>query len=153
MKSAVVISFALPLLFFLYPAYSSDITTTISSSGVIDGDTFDAENGQRVRVLNINTAEIGTERGKYAYYFARKLLKGKTVKLVKEPGKNKGRYGRYLYHVILPDGSNYATKMIHRGHSNYWKKYGATVLFDKEYKKAERYAKKHRLGIYKINRK
>lgn len=116
--------------------------------GVIDGDTFETDDGKVVRVLNINTPELGTEQGKKAYYFARKLLSGKKIMLIKE-GKEKGKYGRYLYHAILPDGTNFAERMIRRGHSRYYKKHGKSRLYGELYKEAERRARKERLGIWK----
>lgn len=117
-------------------------------SGVIDGDTFETSNGRVVRVLNINTPELGTEAGKRAYYYARKLLNKKKITLVGE-GKERGKYGRYLYHVILPDGSLFAQRMIRRGHSRYYIKYGKSKLFGEIFEEAEKEAKKKRLGMWK----
>jgi len=120
-------------------------------AGVIDGDTFETNDGRVVRILNINTPELGTEEGKRAYYYARRLLKGKKVTLIPE-GNRKGRYGRYLYHVILPGGVNYAEKVIRRGHSRYYIKYGRTKLFEQSYLSAEKEAVKKKLGIWRTKK-
>jgi len=120
----------------------------VVGAGVIDGDTFETADGRVVRILNINTSELGTEEGKRAYYYARRLLKRKKVALVKE-GKEKGKYGRYLFHVILPDGSNFAERMIRRGYSRYLTKYGKSVRYGRLYEQAESLARRERRGIWK----
>jgi len=96
----------------------------------------------------INTSELGTEEGKRAYYYARRLLKRKKVVLVKE-GRGKGKYGRYLFHVILPDGSNFAARMIRREYSSYFTKYGKSVRYGRLYEQAEFLARRQRHGIWK----
>lgn len=127
---------------------ASEIKLKVAPSGVIDGDTFDA--GEvRVRVLNINAPELGTMPGKYAYYHARKLLSGKEVTLIEEPNHGGDKYGRHLYHVILPDGKNFSAEMIRRGFSKYWIKYGRSKIYDAEYQAAEDEAREKCHGLWK----
>jgi len=120
----------------------------VVGAGVIDGDTFETADGRVVRILNINTPELGTEEGNRAYYYARKLLRRKKVVLVRE-GKEKGKYGRYLFHVILPDGSNFAERMIRRGYSRYFIKYGKSVRYGRLYEQAEFLARRQRRGVWR----
>jgi endonuclease YncB( thermonuclease family) len=61
-------------------------------------------------------------------------------------------YNRYLVYVmcIKEDGSefNYNIECVKEGRSAYFTKYGYSKRFDKEFKEAQDYAKKHKLGIW-----
>ncbi len=64
-------------------------------------------------------------------------------------GREKGKYGRYLFHVILPDGSNFAERMIRRGYSRYFTKYGKSARYGRLYEQAEFLARREGCGIWK----
>jgi endonuclease YncB( thermonuclease family) len=83
---------------------------------VVDGDTLDIDvpDGQykttRIRLLGIDTAETRTKEGASDYFgaeaaeFATKLALGKPVVVyLEEGGRTRGKYGRLLAYVKLPD--------------------------------------------------
>jgi endonuclease YncB( thermonuclease family) len=84
---------------------------------VIDGDTFDIDvpDGRykhtRIRLLGIDTPETGGEKSGVMYYgpqaaeFTKKLVLGKPVTVyLDSPNPTRGKYGRLLAYVKLPDG-------------------------------------------------
>lgn len=88
-----------------YP-YGYSIKRTVAR--VIDGDTFVLIDSMRVRILGVDTPELG-RFGKpnqpyadSAYYFTKSLIEGKTVKLTFE-GNTFDIFGRLLAHVWLTD--------------------------------------------------
>ena len=86
---------------------------------VIDGDTLDIQTTAtgsgttRVRLWGIDTPETAKPRlnqpaqpfADEATNLARRLCEGKTVRLLLEPTRLRGKYGRLLAYVQLPDGS------------------------------------------------
>ncbi len=60
-------------------------------------------------------------------------------------------YGRYLVYVILiKDGRevNYNIECVKQGYSPYFNKYGNCKRFDREFREAQEYAQKNKLGIW-----
>lgn len=123
---------------------------------VVDGDTIIINfkgKKERVRLLRVNTPESvhpdkkqNIPMGKTASDFAKKSLKGKYVDLEFE-GPFKGRYGRLLAYVFV-DGTNFNLELVEQGLSPYYTKYGPSEKYDKEFREAERYARKHELNIW-----
>lgn len=94
---------------------------------VIDGDTFEGvvdlgfklTTTQKFRVADIDTPETyrpkseeERDHGKQATARAKELLEGKT--LIVKTSKS-GKYGRWLAHIVLEDGLDYAETMINEG--------------------------------------
>jgi micrococcal nuclease len=90
---------------------------TFTVVNVIDGDTFDIDipDGRyehtRIRLLGIDTPETGGEQSGVMYFgpeaaeFTRKLALGKSVTVyLDSPNPTRGKYGRLLAYVKLPDG-------------------------------------------------
>jgi endonuclease YncB( thermonuclease family) len=77
-------------------------------SHVLDGDTIDLENGDRIRYLGVDTPETVDPQKAVQYYgkeaseFNRKLVQGKKVEASSE-GEN--QRGKKLAHVYLEDGA------------------------------------------------
>ncbi len=91
---------------------------TFAVVNVIDGDTFDIDipNGRyehtRIRLLGIDTPETNREQTGVMYFgpqaaeFTKKLALGKSVTIYLDaPNPTRGKYGRLLAYVKLPDGS------------------------------------------------
>ncbi len=103
----------------LHPAYAP-VTTTVSA--VIDGDTLELTGGARIRMIGINTPELGRD-GEKDQPFARRarntlyrMLKhsGFRVKLVYGIQKL-DKYRRRLAHVFTRDGRNLQQLLLERG--------------------------------------
>jgi micrococcal nuclease len=87
---------------------------------VVDGDTVDLANGQRVRLVQIDTPEVsfGVEcYGPQASATTRRLLPaGTRVQLVVEPETDRvDDYGRLLRYVIRSDGVNVNLRLVALG--------------------------------------
>lgn len=83
---------------------------------VIDGDTFDIDTGQRIRVLGIDSCEMSTAGGAKAKATATELL-ANGVTLRSEPGvPDKDRYGRLLRYVQVT-GGDFGEKMVTYDHT------------------------------------
>jgi len=123
---------------------------------VVDGDTIIINykgKPERVRLLRVNTPESAhpdkkqnIPMGKIASDFTKKRLEGKYVDLEFE-GSFRGRYGRLLAYVFV-DAINFNLELVGRGLSPYYTKYGPSRKYDKEFREAERYARKHKLNIW-----
>jgi len=104
-------------------------------------------------LLRVNTPESvhpdnkqNIPMGKIASGYAKKILKGKYVDLEFE-GEFRGRYGRLLSYVIV-GGVNFNLELVRQGLSPYYTKYGLSEKYDKEFREAEKYARKHKLNIW-----
>ena len=99
-------------------------------SRVIDGDTFDLDipDGPhattRVRLWGVDTPELAHDDrpadhfGPEAAAYTRSLVEGRTVTLQLEPdGNTRGRHGRLLAFVILPDGRMLNRLLVETGHA------------------------------------
>jgi len=133
---------------------------------VIDGDTFETENGLKVRLLGVDTPEkyeskkldSDAERtaqdketikklGELASEYAAKLVLNKRVKLVPEPNhEDKDRYGRLLRYVYLEDGTDVNKKMIADGYAYAFRNYKISRL--DEFIEAERQARLGKRGLW-----
>lgn len=95
-------------LFLLFLPALAFAQTATHVARVVDGDTIDTTEGERVRLLGINSPETGGKRkaepfGEEATTLARQLLDGQAI-ILKDDTNNKDRYGRRLSHVYLKDG-------------------------------------------------
>lgn len=100
---------------------------------VVDGDTLKLENGERVRLIGIDTPEVyesaklqrdsrksGRDRaviqamGKKSSDFTRKLAEGKRVRLEFDVEK-RDRYNRLLAYVYLQDGTFVNAEIVRQG--------------------------------------
>lgn len=92
----------------------------VSSRFVIDGDTLELADGRRVRLLGIDTPEIG-RRGEPSQPYAQAARK-RLQALVSEPGLRMhagaeplDRYGRTLAHLFGSDGRNIEAQLLEEG--------------------------------------
>ena len=123
---------------------------------VVDGDTIVVDyhgEYEKVRLLCVNTPESvhrdkkqNIPMGEVASDYSKERLTGKYVDLEFE-GPFRGRYGRLLAYVFV-DGKNFNVELVRQGLSPYYTKYGLSQKYDQEFRKAERYARKHKLNIW-----
>jgi len=94
--------------------------TQASIKRVVDGDTVELANGQKVRIIGINTLELNAKNASDKRMAARAksalqaLLTDKQVTLAAGRDR-KDRYGRLLAHIKLANGRDVAAELIHQG--------------------------------------
>lgn len=133
---------------------------------VIDGDTFELENGERVRLLGIDTPEkydskkmeADIERsqkdkglikrlGELSSFYSDSILFGKYVKLVSDStNSNRDRYSRLLRYVYLENGEMFNLKIIQDGYAYAYTKY--PFIHIEKFRKAEHDARENNLGLW-----
>lgn len=97
------------LLLFPSPALASNRCDYRQVSRVIDGDTFVLKNGQRIRLLGIDTPESADPRRAVQFYgleakqFLKRLVENKLVCLRRDRDRtiNRDRYNRLLRYVYV----------------------------------------------------
>lgn len=87
---------------------------------VYDGDTVRTADGRQIRYIGINAPEVGNQKGETEPYgrlakqLNRRLTLNREVRL--EFGMEKrDHYGRWLAHVVLPDGTLVGRALLARG--------------------------------------
>lgn len=123
---------------------------------VIDGDTIELENGQRVRYIGIDTPETKDPRrpvgcfGKEASAKNKELVEGKEVILEKDVSET-DKYQRLLRYIYLPlpDGNLLFVNdyLIREGYATSLA-YPPDVKFSKQFLKAQEEAKMGRKGLW-----
>ncbi len=112
---------------------SADKYADINVKRVVDGDTIELENGEKVRLIGIDTPEMHEsdklysnskktgqdvqtikELGKRAYQFTKDLLETKRVRLEFDVEKQ-DKYGRILAYVYLKDGTFANSEIVKQG--------------------------------------
>jgi len=119
---------------------------TIKVTRIIDGDTFETETGDKVRLIGINAPEISDVFGEEAKRHLAELIEGKTIEIRTDNiSKDRDRYNRLLRYVIL-NGTDINQLMIADGFAFAYLKYH----FDKaeEYKQSQLTAKQNSNGIW-----
>ena len=90
---------------------------------IIDGDTFETETGDKVRLIGINAPEISDIFGQEAKEYLSKLIENKIVDLQTDSICNvRDRYQRLLRYVIF-DGFDINKKMVSEGFAFAYLKY------------------------------
>ncbi len=103
------------------PCTSKHIDEWVKVVHVFDGDTVKLADGRRVRLLGINTPEIGRD-GKPSQPFAeearlslKKLLSHESRIGLQYSLEQQDRYGRTLAHLFLPNGVNVQQHLLQSG--------------------------------------
>lgn len=113
---------------------------------VVDGDTFDIETGESVRLICIDTPERGEEGYSEAREFLEDLIEGEIVKLVKDISET-GKYERLVRYVYLSDGTFVNEEIVKEGYGEaYW--YEPDTTLCPTIQEAEDYARRHDVGIW-----
>lgn len=133
---------------------------------IIDGDTFELENGEKVRLLGIDTPEKTNNKklkkdairsnkdkviiealGKLSSDYADSLLLNRFVKLVQDSSNSdKDKYGRLLRYAYFESGELYNLKVIRDGYAYAFTQY--PFLYMEEFRNAERVARENRNGLW-----
>lgn len=119
---------------------------------VIDGDTIELENGEKVRYIGINTPESVDPRkkveclGKEAATFNKSLVEGKRVRLEKDVS-DRDKYGRLLRFVFLEDGTFVNEVLVREGYASTMP-YAPDVSKKDLFREAETDAKQNEMGLW-----
>lgn len=143
-KPLIIIFLIISSGIIFYLAAEPDLTKeTIFVSRVLDGDTFEAGNGDVVRLVGIN----GPERGMAYWDEAKMFLEGMVLnRSVEFESKERDKYGRWLGYVFVGgEMVNEAVLGNGMGHLYVYEKDG---WYD-ELADAEKFARENELGIWK----
>ncbi len=132
----LVLTFWLSIVGLALPIYSVEATDNfLTVQRVIDGDTLKLSNGEKVRLIGIDTPESSSNPklyrdakrtgqdvetikgfGKRATEFTRQLVEGKQVRLEFDV-QQRDKYGRLLAYVYLEDGTFINAEIIKEGYA------------------------------------
>jgi len=167
--AAVLVLFAYFAWVYVIPKLSeheSKQKDTFLVKRVIDGDTFELQNKDRVRMLGIDTPEkyessklerdverSGQDKktlqklGELATQYTKKLIEEKRVVLVPENNyEDKDVYGRLLRYVYLEDGTFVNKKIVEDGYGYAFRRYKISML--DEFIKCENDARVNKRGLW-----
>ncbi|MCX6157501.1 MAG: thermonuclease family protein [Ignavibacteriota bacterium] len=133
---------------------------------VVDGDTFELENKERVRLLGIDTPEkyeskkldkdaesSGMDKktikklGQLASDYVKGFVEGNKVRLERDPtNEDKDRYGRLLRYVYLEDGTCVNAKIVQDGYAQVYESFPITKM--DEFRKLQREARENNRGLW-----
>lgn len=120
--------------------------TSTKVTRIIDGDTFEIETGEKVRLIGINAPEISDVFGQEAKKHLSYLIDGKIIELQNDNvSKDRDQYSRLLRYITL-NGTDINKQMILDGYAFAYLKY----RFDKadEYKHAQLTASHNNNGMW-----
>jgi len=115
------LAIAILITLLVLPAHAADFIGQVV--GVVDGDTIDVLNNgkvERIRLYGIDCPEKQQPYGKKAKWFTSGLAFRKTVTVIV---KSRGRYGRTIGEVILPDGKSLNRELVRAGYAWWYSKY------------------------------
>ncbi|MEJ2866512.1 thermonuclease family protein [Actinomycetospora sp. OC33-EN08] len=98
------------------PAAEAPARSTVTITGVVDGDTLLAGD-EVIRVLGIDTCDVATPGGAEAKRMAESMLDGRQVSLRAESGVDRDATGRLLRYVDLAQGGDYGDFMVSYAHT------------------------------------
>lgn len=124
-------------------------------AAIVDGDTLRLENGKRVRLIGIDTPELGRD-GEPDAPFARdarsalrQLIGSSANRVYLRPGvERRDRHRRLLSHVYSSQGHNLTAELLKRG-LGYQAIVAPNVSDHACYREAERYARERGLGLWR----
>jgi micrococcal nuclease len=133
-------------------ASSGTFTLRGTVTYVVDGDTIHVDVGSReekVRLIGIDTPEVGQCDAAKATGLARRLAQDRAVRLVGDSTQaTRDRYGRLLAYVRLPNGRDLGYQQLARG-------YARVYVYDRPfqrlvaYRRAEQVGRKRADGIWR----
>lgn len=119
---------------------------------VVDGDTIELENGQKVRYIGIDTPEtVSPDKpiqcfGKEASDKNKALVEGKKIRLEKDVSET-DKYNRLLRYVYLEDGTFINLQLVKEGFARS-STYPPDVKYQEEFKKADEEARTSSIGLW-----
>lgn len=147
----------IPILIVLltFPILSS-ANDTFRCIKVLDGDTIVLDNGDRVRLIGVDTTEKFHPLKSTEYFsekatqFTKSLLESKEVRLEYDK-ERRGKYGRLLAYVHLLDGTFVNAEIIKQGYGFVYTKY--PFKYKDVFVALEREAQRNKQGYWKFDGK
>jgi micrococcal nuclease len=166
MRTRTVLGLFGLILFLAWSALAADLYVV---SRVIDGDTLLLNNGERVRLIGVDTPEVHVSKklykdaqrsqrdiktiqalGKRASAFTRGMAQGKRVRLEYDQANahlgHRDRYDRILAYVFLEDGTFLNAEIIRQGYGAAYTKYPFGHM--EEFRRYEREAREQERGLW-----
>ena len=118
---------------------------------VIDGDTIVLSNGDKVRLIGVDTPETKHPQKPVEYYgkeataFTKKMVGGKVVKL-KYDVQRRDKYGRLLAYVYLMDGTFLNAEIIKQGYGHAYTR--LPFKYMEEFRQYEKEAREAKRGLW-----
>ncbi len=118
---------------------------------VVDGDTFELEDGKKVRMIGVDTPETVDPRksaqcfGKEASNKTKELLEGKTVRLVKDVSDT-DRHQRLLRYVYV--GDTFINDSLVREGFAKSSSYPPDIKLQDQFRESEEYARTNKKGLW-----
>jgi len=147
-KLSICIIAALILFFLLSPSHAE----IYKVKRVIDGDTLLLINGERVRLIGVDTPETKHPQkrvqyyGREAYLFTKQMVGGKEARFEFERQK-RDRYGRLLAYVYLSDETFLNAEIIKQGYGFAYTRFPFKHM--EEFRRYEREARENRKGLWR----
>jgi len=143
--------FVIPILilFFLLSTSHAEIYKV---KRAIDGDTLLLINGEKVRLIGVDTPETKHPQkpveyfGKEAYLFTKQMVDGKEARLEFDRRK-RDKYGRLLAYVYLLDGTFLNAEIIKQGYGKAYTRFRFKYM--EEFRRYEREARESRRGLWR----
>ena len=130
---------------FYYQITEDTITKTpnIIVTRIIDGDTIELINGQKLRLKGINAPEKSMQFNQETTEFVKQLIENKSIK-IESHGTDK--YGRTLAYIFI-DGKNINKEILKEGLATLY--YYEKDKYYHELKQVEEFARLNQKGIWK----
>ena len=141
-----------PTIVFLLLFISCSNPQILICARVIDGDTIVLNNGEKVRLIGVDTPETKHPQKPVEYYgkeataFTKKMVSGKVVKLEYNQ-QRRDKYGRLLAYVYLMDGTFLNAEIIKQGYGHAYTKFPFKYL--EQFKEYEKEARENKRGLWK----
>lgn len=137
------------------PVPNGELTAKVKR--VVDGDTFQLEDGHKVRLIGVNTPESVKPNhpiepyAKEASAYTKKMLEGQTVTL-RFDVEPLDKYSRWLAYVYMPDGTFYNEILVRQGYAQVMT-IQPNVKYQKIFLEAQRDARSHKRGLWGLKKK
>lgn len=139
---------------------------SIKVTRIVDGDTFEIESGEKVRLIGIDTPEkfesnklnndsqisekgkkVIKKLGELSSLYSKKELLNFNIKLVPDStNSDKDRYGRLLRYVFINDTILFNLQIIKDGYAYAYIKY--PFIYMEQFMEAQRVARENKIGLW-----
>ena len=135
----------------LFLSISCSNSQTLKCTRVVDGNTIVLNNGERVRLIGVDTPETKQPQkpveyfGKEASAFTNRMVEGKEVRLEYDWQK-RDKYNRLLAYVYLKDGTFINAEIVKQGYGHAYSKFPFKYL--EQFRQYEKQARENKRGLW-----